>query len=109
MDGEIFRWCMSYSCDGKDDSIFWCCLFILFHSISLKQAVPFVAKTSGGSKGTTPRTPNSFNYMQFLRKFGKIVCWRPPGELAPPPRGNAGSATGCVRMDQKMIVQNENY
>ena len=39
------------------------------------------------------RGPNSFNFMQFLGKFGKIVCWRPPGELAPPPRGNPGSAT----------------
>ena len=41
-----------------------------------------------------PWGPNSFNFMQFLGKFGKIVCWRPPGELAPPPRGNPGSATG---------------
>ena len=40
-----------------------------------------------------PRGPNSFNFVQFLGKFGKIVCWRPPGELAPPPRGNPGSAT----------------
>ena len=31
--------------------------------------------------------------MQFSGKYGKIVCWRPPGELAPPPRGNPGSAT----------------
>ena len=38
--------------------------------------------------------PNSFNFMQFLGNFGKIVCWRPPGELAPPPRGNPGSTTG---------------
>ena len=30
-----------------------------------------------------PRGPNSFNFMQFSGKFGKIVCWRPPGELAP--------------------------
>ena len=40
-----------------------------------------------------PGDPNSFNFMQFLGKFGKIVCWCPPGELAPPPRGNPGSAT----------------
>ena len=40
-----------------------------------------------------PQGPNPFNFMQFLVKFGKIVCWRPPGELAPPPRGNPGSAT----------------
>ena len=53
--------------------------------------------TSGGSKGRrerrAPRDPNSFNFMQFLGKFGKIVCWCPAGELAPPPRGNPGSTT----------------
>ena len=27
-----------------------------------------------------PGGPNSFNFMQFLGKFGKIVCWRPPLE-----------------------------
>ena len=33
------------------------------------------------------RGPSSFNFMQFLRKFGKIVCWQPPPRgLAPPPR-----------------------
>ena len=54
--------------------------------------------TSGGSKGAqgvhAPWGPNSFNFMQFLGKFGKFLCWRPPGKLAPPPRGNPGSATG---------------
>ena len=42
-----------------------------------------------------PGGPNSFNFMQSLGKFDKFVCWRPPppGELAPPPRGNPGSAT----------------
>ena len=54
---------------------------------------------SGGSKGGArdacpPPRPNSFNFMQFLGRFGRIVCWPPPGELAPPPRGNPGSATG---------------
>ena len=43
-----------------------------------------------------PGGPNSFNFMQFLGKFGKIVCWHPPGELAPPPRGNPRSATDKV-------------
>ena len=48
-----------------------------------------------GAQGThPPGGPNSFNFMQFLGNFGKIVCWRPPGELVPPPRGNPGSATG---------------
>ena len=54
--------------------------------------------TSGGSKGGTrdsplPGGPNSFNFMQFLGKFGKILCWCPPRELANPSRGNPGSAT----------------
>ena len=40
-----------------------------------------------------PGGPNSFNFMQFLGNFGKIVCWRPPlgswrpllGEILDPP------------------------
>ena len=62
---------------------------------------------SGGSNGgardacSPPGGPNSFNFMQFLGKFGKIVCWRPPGELAPPPRGNPGSATGSATLGNK--------
>ena len=54
---------------------------------------------SGGSKGghegrmLPPGGPNSFNFMQFSGKYGKIICWRPPWELAPPPRGNPGSTT----------------
>ena len=30
-----------------------------------------------------PGGPNSFNFMQFLGKYGKIVCWRPPGSWRP--------------------------
>ena len=41
--------------------------------------------------------PNSFNFMQFSGTFGKIVCWRPPGGLAPPPRGNPGSTTDFIK------------
>ena len=41
--------------------------------------------------------PISFNFMQFLGNFGKIVYWWPPPlplqELAPKPRGNPASAT----------------
>ena len=45
--------------------------------------------------GVPPGGSNSFNFMQFLGKYGKIVCWcpPPPGELVPPPWGNPGSAT----------------
>ena len=55
---------------------------------------------SGGSKGghegrAPPWGSEFFQFMQFSGKFGKIVCWHPPpGELAPPPRGNPGSVTG---------------
>ena len=37
-----------------------------------------------------PGGSNSFNFMQFLGNFGKIVCWRPPpGGLASPPTGKS--------------------
>ena len=36
-----------------------------------------------------PRGPNSFHFMQFLGNFGKNVCWRPPGDLAPPTSGKS--------------------
>ena len=38
-----------------------------------------------GAQGrrTPPGGPNSFNFMQFLAKFGKIVCWRPLGSCRP--------------------------
>ena len=39
-----------------------------------------------------PRGPNSLNFMQFLGKLGKIICWRPLegwrprlGEILDPP------------------------
>ena len=44
---------------------------------------------SGGSKGggregrAPPWGPNSFNFMQFLGKYGKIICWRPLGSCRP--------------------------
>ena len=53
---------------------------------------------SGGSKGgardTRPPGPNSFNFVQFFGNMAKSYVGAPPGELAPPPRGNPGSATG---------------
>ena len=55
----------------------------------LSKSVNIDAQCSGGFGGGGP---NSFDFMQFLGKFGKIVCCRPPpGELAPP-WGNPGSA-----------------
>ena len=47
-----------------------------------------------GREGRTlPPCPNSFNFMQFLRNFWKIICWHPSTGLAPPHWGNPGSAT----------------
>ena len=37
-----------------------------------------VADLRGTRDARSPRGPNSFNFTQFLGKFGKIVCWRPP-------------------------------
>ena len=48
-----------------------------------------------GAQGTrSPPGPNSFNFMQFFGKIRQIRMLAPPGELAPPPRGNPGSTTG---------------
>ena len=52
----------------------------------------------GGREGCVP--PRGPKFFQFHAVFGKIWQNRmlaPPGELAPPPRGNPGSATD---MDQ---------
>ena len=57
----------------------------------------FVQKYSGGFRGcpsAPPTVHNFFNFIQFFTKFGKIICWRPPGGLASPPTGNPRSATG---------------
>ena len=42
-------------------------------------AVVDIGGSKGGGRETLPlRGSNSFNFMQCLGKFGKIVCWRPP-------------------------------
>ena len=33
--------------------------------------------------------PNSFNFMQFLGKFDKFVCWRPPWGVGAPSSGKS--------------------
>ena len=55
-----------------------------------------------GRDARPPGGPNSFKFMQFWGKFGKIVCWRPlPGEFVAPPQGNSGSVTGfCQKLCQ---------
>ena len=42
-------------------------------------------RTSDGSKGAPPPTDQNFlNFMQFLRKSGKFICWRPLEVWSPP-------------------------
>ena len=36
-----------------------------------------------------PPGPNSFNFMQFWGKFGKIVCWCPPWRVGAPSSGKS--------------------
>ena len=43
-----------------------------------------------------PTVQNFLDFMQFFGNFDKIVCWRPPRGLAPPPTGNPGSAPDHV-------------
>ena len=54
-------------------------------SIVLLQTSLYLIKggSKGGARDAPPRGPNSFNFMQFLGKFGKIICWRPPGSWRP--------------------------
>ena len=52
--------------------------------------------------------PNSFNFMQFLGKdLPNNSFLHPPLELAPPPRGNPGSATGFGRFSKCLVNSNE--
>ena len=37
----------------------------------------YISGGSNAGREGCPRGPNSFNCMQFLGKFGKIICWRP--------------------------------
>ena len=55
-------------------------------------------ESSGGSKESTrdicpPKGPNSFNFMQFLGKFGKLYVGAPLG-VGTPPQGDSGSTIG---------------
>ena len=53
--------------------------------------------SKGGREGCAPPTggPNSFNFMQFLGIFGKIVCRRPP----PPGSWRRGSSPKLYNVD----------
>ena len=64
------------------------------------RSVHIVTATSGGSKGGHEgRAPPGVQILSISCSFwenlaNSYVGAPPPGELAPPPRGNPGSATG---------------
>ena len=64
---------------------------ILWDSKSGSQGI---GGSRGGREGRTPPPgrPNSFDFMQFLGKFGVFT---PPWRVHAPPRKNPGSATAC--------------
>ena len=72
-------------------------IFVVVLLLVLVQGLIRGGISSNGSKGhegcAPPGGANSFNFMQFLGKFGKFTCWCPPGELVPTPWGNPRSAT----------------
>ena len=76
-------------------------------------ATEHMAVTSGRFRGahpahTPPTAQNFLNFMQFFAKFGKIICWHPPGGLAPPPMGNPGSAPGDVNVVKNYLNSKQN-
>ena len=42
-----------------------------------------------------PGGPNSFNFMQFLGKLGKILCWRPPPQRVGEPTSGKSWIRHC--------------
>ena len=82
---SIMSVCLSVWSQGNSHQIRW---------FANEKPSSFSGGFRGGAGARPPpsKRPNSFNFMQFSGKFGKIVCWRPPpGQLAPPWR-NPGSA-----------------
>ena len=64
--------------------------------VNVNKVISGGSKWGGGGR-LEGRAPLGSKFFQFHADFGKIWQNRmlaPPGELAPPPRGNPGSATG---------------
>ena len=74
-----------------------------------------IIQSSGGSKvgrrGRVPPPTRGSKFFQFHAVFWKfwqnrMLAPPSPGELAPPPRGNPGSATGCSKnLKEQKITQ----
>ena len=73
-----------------------------FIPIQLRDFKP-LADFGGGGRARdarpSPGRPNSFDFMQFSGKFGKIVCWHPsPWGVGAPSSEKSGSATASVKI-----------
>ena len=53
------------------------------------------------------RAPNSFNFMQCLGKFGKIIGWDLLSPVVPPPPQNPGSADVIISMEHQIAYGNK--
>ena len=74
-----------------------------FYKFSNKK-LPLQWRIQGGAPGARPPTAQIFlAFMQFLGKFDKIVCWRPPGGLPPPPTGNPGSVPALTELEPSTL------
>ena len=72
-------------------------------SLKFENSDSFQWRIQGGRP--TPMERNFLNFMQLFGKIGKIVSWRPPGELAPLPTGNAGSALASVNYFVMLVYE----
>ena len=55
----------------------------------------------GGARDARPPGSQFYQFHAVFGKIWQIVCWHPPGELTPPPRGNPGSVTAFYKIDFK--------
>ena len=77
---------------------FWRLIYAIAQVI-IRPTFVFIGGSQGGRQGRAPPPlgPNFFNFMQFLGKIGKNNRLVPPPlQLAHPPLGNPGSATGIT-------------
>ena len=67
-----------------------------------------VADPRGGTPGEAPPTNQNFlNFMQYLGKSGKFVCWRPLKGLVPLPTGNPVSAPARNNIHYKPLIKSK--
>ena len=90
------KWGMNNSFSfARMASLSICAISLIFHSrqlpifhrsgqrkdISITSSYYYYLRGAWGT--CAPPGPNSLNFMQFLGKYGKIVCWHPPGSWHP--------------------------